>query len=140
MNFSPSFVATILTENIKNLEREGASVDQLSDEKIFEAFDVVNRGLTAKESIVELLKWASQHRDSQIEDAIDILGLRIMSFGELEKMIKKIVEDEKENIIKQPEKAFNRLLGLIMGDVRGKADVKTVTNLLEEAVKSLNTT
>lgn len=135
MRLTPSFIATILTENMKNLEREGFPVDQLSENRICEAFKAVNEGLTAKESIVELLQWASKNKESSIDEAINDLGIGMLNIEQLKQIIKKIVKNEEDVITKQPEKAFNRLLGIIMREVRGKADVKIVSDLLRNELK-----
>ncbi len=132
----PSFIATVLTENIKSLEREGVPIDNLSESQIFEVFNVVNKGLTAKESIVEILKWLSKNSNSSARNAIKILGLGMLSSDELRQKIKKVVEREAELIANQPRIAFNKLLGKIMGEVRGKADAKSVTRILKEEIKT----
>jgi glutamyl-tRNA(Gln) amidotransferase subunit E len=136
MRLTPSFIATILTENMKNLEREGFPVDQLSENRIFEVFKAVNEGLTAKESMVELLQWASKNKESSIDKAINDLGIGMLNIEQLKQIIKKIVKNEEDVMTEQPEKAFNRLLGIIMREVRGKADVKIVSDLLRNELKT----
>lgn len=131
-----SFIATVLTENIKSLEREGVPIDNLSESQIFEVFNVVNKGLTAKESIVEILKWLSKNSNSSAKNAIKTLGLEMLSSDELKQKVKEIVERESEFIANQPKIAFNKLLGKIMGEVRGKADAKSVAGLLREEIKT----
>jgi len=140
MRLAPSFIATILTENMKNLEREGFPVDQLSENRIYEAFKAVNEGLTAKESMVELLQWASKNKEYSIDEAIDDLGIGMLNVEQLKQIIKKLVKNEEDVITKQPEKAFNRLLGTIMREVRGKADVKIVSDLLRNELKMFKST
>jgi len=140
MKLTPSFIATILTENMKNLEREGFPVDQLSENRIYEAFKAVYKGLTAKESIVELLQWASKNKEPSIDKAIDDLGIGMLKIEQLKQIIKKIVKNEEDVMTKQPEKAFNKLLGIIMREVRGKADVKIVSDLLRNELKIVKST
>lgn len=140
MRLTPSFIATILTENMKNLEREGFPVDQLKENKIYEAFKAVDEGLTAKESMVELLQWASRNEGSSIEKAIDDLGIGMLNTDQLKQKIKKIVKDEEGFIAEQPDKAFNKLLGMIMREVRGKADVKIASDLLRNELKMAKST
>ena len=134
-DLQPSFVATVLTENIKNLEREGEPIGNLTENQISEVFDAANKGLTAKESIVEVLRWLSKKRGSSAKQAIDALGLGMMRPVDLEKKVKEVVKNELPFIAKQPEIAFNKLLGKIMGDVRGRADAKIVAKLLREEIR-----
>ncbi|KON26789.1 hypothetical protein AC481_06455, partial [miscellaneous Crenarchaeota group archaeon SMTZ-80] len=137
-DLSLSFVATVLTENIKSLERDGVPVDNLSENQIIEIFNEVNRGSTAKESVVEILEWLSKNRSSTVSQAINSLGLGMIDFDSLKRIILKNVEKQRELGLKDPEIIFKKLMGSIMGEVRGKADAKTVSKLLKEEIDSRN--
>lgn len=136
-DLSPSFVATVLTENIKSLERDGVPVDNLSENQIIEIFNEVNKGSTAKESVVEILEWLSKNR-STVSQAINSLGLGMIDLDNLKRIISKNVEKQSELGLKDPKIVFKKLMGSIMGEVRGKADAKTVSKLLKEEIDSRN--
>jgi glutamyl-tRNA(Gln) amidotransferase subunit E len=136
-DLSPSFVATVLTENIKSLERDGVPVDNLSENQIIEIFNEVNKGSTAKESVVEILEWLSKNR-STVSQAINSLGLGMIDLDNLKRIISKNVEKQSELGLKDPKIVFKKLMGSIMGEVRGKADAKTVSKLLKEEIDSCN--
>ena len=82
-----SFVATILTESVRSLEREGLPVDNLSDGHFIDTFRLVSQGVTAKESVQEVLAWLSKNPQSNPHDAVKQLGLRMLSRDELEQLI-----------------------------------------------------
>ena len=130
-----SFIATIFTENIKNLEREDVPIHNLSESQIVEVFDAVNKGSTAKESIVEILSGLSKNKKSDVKQAIEVLGLEMMNITELKQKVKNVVDNESAFVAKQPEIAFKKLLGKIIGDARGKVDAKIVSKLLSEEIK-----
>jgi glutamyl-tRNA(Gln) amidotransferase subunit E len=129
-SLAASFVATILTESIKNLEREGVQVESLSDRQLVETFQLVSQGVTAKESVQEVLIWLSKNPQSNPGEAIAELGLKMLSRKELEPMIQRKIEDNLSWIKEQGERAEGRLMGLVMGEVRGKADSKLVAEIL----------
>lgn len=125
-----SFVATILTESIKSLEREGVSVENLSDRQLVEIFQLVSQGATAKESVQEVLTWLSKNPQSNPDEAIAKLGLKMLSRKELELLIQRKIQGNLPSIEEKGERAEARLMGLVMGEVRGKADPKLVAEIL----------
>jgi glutamyl-tRNA(Gln) amidotransferase subunit E len=125
-----SFVATILTESIKSLEREGVSVENLSDRQLVEIFQLVSQGATAKESVQGVLTWLSKNPQSNPDEAIAKLGLKMLSRKELELLIQRRIQGNLPSIEEKGERAEARLMGLVMGEVRGKADPKLVAEIL----------
>ncbi|MEM3755253.1 MAG: Glu-tRNA(Gln) amidotransferase subunit GatE [Candidatus Bathyarchaeia archaeon] len=134
---APSFIATVLVETMKSLQREGLNIEALTNEQIKEAFQLIDKGITAKESIVDILTWLIKNPDSTPLDAIEKLNLKMLSKEELVKKIEKCVNENIELIKLEKEKALNKLMKLIMKDVRGKADAKLVSKILKEKIEFL---
>ena len=130
----PSFIASTLTETIKSLERDGFNVEVISEKKLFEVFKAVDDGLTAKESIVEILKELTRTPFESVESVIDRLNLRAMSETELREIVDKVVEENFELIREIGEKAFKKVVGRVMSIVRGKADPKKVVDLVRRKI------
>src|SRR5262245_25819486 len=65
---APSYVATVLTESLKSLSREGVPVGEIGEGNLQHVFELVDQGVTAKESVSDLLKWLASHLDSSPED------------------------------------------------------------------------
>ncbi len=125
-----SFVATILTESVRSLEREGLPVDNLSDGHFIDTFRLVSQGVTAKESVQEVLAWLSKNPQSNPHDAVKQLGLRMLSRDELEQLIQNKVTQNLSWVGEQGERAEGRLLGIVMAEVRGRADPKLVAEIV----------
>lgn len=131
----PTFIASILTETVKNLEREGFNLENVSDEKLFEVFKAIENDLTAKESIPEILKELSNNPFEKVDSVVDKLGLRKIKEEELAEIINVIVRDNVKLIEKMGfEKAFKKVMGVAMKTVRGKADSKKVAELVKKRV------
>src|SRR2546428_350178 len=88
---STSYVATVLTESLKSLQRENVPVENLREEHFVQVFDLVAEGSTAKESVVEVLRWLAAHPASTAADALDDLGLRMLSEQDLAVIVNKVV-------------------------------------------------
>lgn len=135
----PTFIATVLTETCKSLEREGIPVHSISDDKIQSIFRLVDEGAVAKEAITDLLKWQAANLNSHPVDGVKKLGLRMLTERELEEIIDRHIEKNKKLVDEKGEGAFSSLMGSVMSEVRGSVEPKLVTdalrNRLARAVK-----
>ena len=60
-NVQPSFIATMLTETCKSLERDGVPVHLVDNKKMKSIFELVGTGIIAKEAMPDLLKWQTKN-------------------------------------------------------------------------------
>lgn len=127
---APSFVATILTESLRSLQREQVPVENVREDQLKRAFDLVSMGVTAKESVLDVLKWLALHPDGTAEEAVNMLKLRMLTRSDLENIISEIVESNRSLVEENGAKALGRMMKLVMGEVRGRADPGQVTELL----------
>ena len=131
-NVSPTVVAATLTETFKALKREGVKIEALTEEQIIDVFRLVGLEKTSKESIPEIVKWLTTHKNATPLDAIKELGLEMLSEEEVRSLIDKYVNMNIELIAKRGEKAFGPLMGMIMKDLRGRVKPKLVNKILRE--------
>jgi glutamyl-tRNA(Gln) amidotransferase subunit E len=127
-----SFVATVLTETCKSLEREGIPVHSIPDEKVKAIFGFVDEGIVAKEAIADLLGWQTKNPRADPRDGVKDLGLRMLTEQELEQVIERHVEKNRKLIEERGSAAFSSLMGSVMSEVRGSTDPKMVTHKLKE--------
>jgi glutamyl-tRNA(Gln) amidotransferase subunit E len=132
----PSFIATMLTEIFKSLERDGVPLENVSSEQIERVFDLVDVGETAKESIEEIITWIAKNPGKTPNEAMEKLGLKMLSESEVASIVNKVVSENTSLVKDQGERATGKLMGLVMTQVRGKADAKRVASLLKEKLKS----
>ncbi len=126
-----SFIATLLTETCKSLEREGVPIHSIPDSRIQAMFALVDEGAVAKEAVADLLKWQAANLDSDLRDGLGKLGLRMLSEHELEQIIDRHIEKNKRLVDERGEAALSSLMGSVMSEVRGSTDAKVVTELLK---------
>jgi len=128
---SPTIIAVALTETMKSLKREGKHVGLLSDEQIRGMFRLIDLGKTAKESIPEILGWLADNEDSTAKDALESLGLSMMSRKDLEKLVDEVIEKNSEFIELRGTGAFGPLMGIVMKKTRGRVKAKLVNEILK---------
>jgi len=131
---APSFVATVLTENLKSLGREGVPVSELTPKHLESVFSAVRAGTVAKEAAPSILAWLSKNSSRTAEDAIQELGMQMLSEHELLRIIDKIIELNADLIKEKGEGAYGKIMGLVMSEVRGSADPGEVTRLIRTRI------
>jgi glutamyl-tRNA(Gln) amidotransferase subunit E len=128
-------VAVFLTETLKALKRDGIVVQKVTDDQITEVFRVVGAGELVKEAVTDVFVWLSENEGKSLQDAVNTLGLKMFSKAELAKLVDRLIAENKQSAGQRGEKAFRLLMGIVMKEVRGKADSGLVRELLKERLK-----
>jgi glutamyl-tRNA(Gln) amidotransferase subunit E len=134
-NVSPTTVAAFLTETLKALKRDGVLVEKISEPMMREIFRSMGYGTITKEAFPEIVAWLSKHEDKSIQEAINSLGLGMLSKVELEKIVDTIIGANKSLIKEQGANAFGPIMGLVMKEVRGKANAKSVGEVIKKKLE-----
>jgi len=132
---SPTTVAAFLTETLRALKRDGVEVDKVSENQIHQIFKSISAGKLTKEAVSDVVVWLSQHEDKSVEEAINNLGLKIVSESELRTFIEKVIADNEKLIKERGESSFGILMGIVMKSMRGKIDVVLVSKVLKEKLR-----
>jgi glutamyl-tRNA(Gln) amidotransferase subunit E len=128
-------VAVFLTETLKALKRDGVVVEKVTDGQIMEVFKGVGLGEIVKEAVADVFVWLSENEGKSLQDAVDALGLKMFSKAELAKLVDRVIAENKQSIDQMGKKAFGMLMGIVMKEVRGKADPSVVSELLRERLR-----
>jgi len=120
--------AVFLTETMKALRRDGVNVENVSEDQIREMFRWIGSGKLAKEAVAEVFTWLSKHEGKSVLDAVAGLELKMFSEAELAVIVDRVVAANKQA-------SFGMLMGLVMKEVRGKAEPEHVGKLLKERLK-----
>ncbi|MHA1754957.1 MAG: Glu-tRNA(Gln) amidotransferase subunit GatE [Candidatus Odinarchaeia archaeon] len=137
LKVDPVLVSTTLIETLKAIKRENLDISKLSDNKIYDMFNAIKKGLVAKEAIEDILIAYINHPEDSLENILNKIGLKKVTSEELEKIIDSVIEKNNELIEKRKERSFSALMGEVMRVVRGKIDGKIVSEMLKEKMKKL---
>lgn len=132
----PSFVATMLTETCKSLERDGIPVHLIENQKMQSIFELIGCGVLTKEAMPELIKWQAKNLQASPTVGIKELGLSLLSKPEVEDIINRHFEKNKNLVAEKGIDAFPSLMGSVMSELRGKADPKVVSQILKNRLES----
>jgi len=133
----PVQLAVTLTEDFKGLQRDGVEIENISDALIRDTFGLLKEGGTAKESLPQIFTWLAGNPDSTPADALEALGLGMLSRDELRRIVEAKVSENREMVERMGERALGPLMGMMMGEVRGRAEAREVQALLREALGAL---
>lgn len=131
-NVSATTVAVFLTESLKALKRDGVAVENVTDAQIREIFLNVGSGELAKEAVSDVFGWLSKNEGKAVCNAVDALGLKMLSKNELTVLVDRVVAENKPTLEKLGKNAFGMLMGLVMKEARGKAKPDDVSELVKQ--------
>ncbi|MDP6704520.1 MAG: Glu-tRNA(Gln) amidotransferase subunit GatE [archaeon] len=131
----PVVIASTFTNAVKSLDEEFI----LQEGHYTELFNALSAGKFSKEAVPKILEAWSRTPDKSLDSLIKKTGVKAISQKDLEKLIRKIVEKKEKFIREQKERALQPLMGLVMKEVRGKADGKIIMKILKEEIERLNT-
>ena len=130
-----SVIATVLTELIKSMDRRDVPVENLDEDRLEELFKLVDEGVTAKESLEPILEALAKDPELKPTEAIEKLGLKMLSDEELTRKLRTLVEGNLELIEKLGDKAVGKIMGLAMREFRGRVDPGKAMNLIRRLVQ-----
>jgi glutamyl-tRNA(Gln) amidotransferase subunit E len=130
----PTFVASLLTETIKALERMGSDITLLNDKVILDTFDYVERGIITKDVISDI--WELITRDGvTLDNAIKKVAVSEKpSEEEVRQYIWKVLKEHEELSSAPEDIRKKKLIGFVMSKYRGIIDPKLVIKLVEEVL------
>ena len=132
---SSTIIAVALTESLKALRREGINVEAVTDSQLRELFHLIDLGETTKEAIPEIITWLSKHERATAKEAIESLGLGMISRKELERIINDLMERNRSLVEKLGKGAFGSLMGMVMKDLRGRVKAEIVSGILKKRLE-----
>ena len=129
---TPTTIAVFLTETMKALKRDGIPVEKVSETKIREVFKALGAEEITKEALPDIVAWLSKNEEKTVMEAVESLGLKTLTKEELGKIIDGIIAKNKNLIEKIGAKAFGTVMGMVMKEVRGRANAETVSELIRQ--------
>lgn len=133
----PNFIAATLTESLLSLQREGFDAGVITSDLIKNTFMQLDKGAIAKESAVLIFEKIMKKEATSLDDAIQKLGLKSMSDEELEEILEKIVQENKQIIVDRGSSSISVLMGKAMDVLRGKVDGQKVNAVLKRKIESV---
>ena len=132
-----TFVVRTLEGTIAELKRDNVPVDRLTRENTLDVFRLVNSKTISKEGVPEILRCLAECPTKAANDAAAELGFVMLSERELQAIVDDVVQSRLEFVKAKGVGAVGPLMGVVMKQVRGKADGKLVNEVLRAKIVSV---
>ena len=130
----PTFAASVLESTVTELRRDDVAVENIADAHFLAVFDLVADDELAKEGVNDVLTVLAEQPDLSAEEAVEEAGLGGVDDEEVREIIAGVVERNADQVAEEGMGAFSGLMGECMGELRGKADGDTVSDILREEI------
>ena len=119
------------------LENDNLDISIVTEEILIEVFKNLSEAKYSKEAIPDLLKYMIQHPKESIDKAISSCNLGKTDDKTIEELAQKLVK-ERNNFVKQKGiAAVGPLMGIMMKELRGKADGKQINDILRKEIEKI---
>ncbi|MCR4335602.1 MAG: Glu-tRNA(Gln) amidotransferase subunit GatE [archaeon] len=125
-------LAVFLLEGLVEARRNGARMENLNEEILEEFFKLIHEGKITKEVQLELLVEKSKNPAEPLENLLNTIGATGAEKGEVEKVVKKVIEANKELVKAKGMGALGALMGDVMKELKGKASGKEISDALKK--------
>ncbi|PSQ16596.1 Glu-tRNA(Gln) amidotransferase GatDE subunit E [Halobacteriales archaeon QS_8_69_26] len=131
----PVLAAGTLTGTLTQLRRDDVPVERLTDDHLAGALQAVSDGDLPQEGLEDLLTALAEDPGLSVEDAIEQEDLGGVDEAAVREAVEAVVERNADQVAEEGMGAFSALMGQAMGELRGKADGETVSDVLREAIQ-----
>ena len=134
---SPTLLAATLENTVVSLQRDGVQVERLEERHLRSVFQAVSRNAMTPEGIPAALREFAQNPNRDLQEVLAVTHLGAISHDDVELLVRKIFNARVEYIHEHGEESISGLMGIVMKEVRGRADGKTVKELLLAEVRRI---
>jgi len=130
-----TLAAQTVESTVTEIRRDGAPVDNLTDDHFRAVFALLAEDELAKEGVPDLLAALAENPELSAEEAAEQEDLGSAGEDEVREAVVTVVERNAEQVEAEGMGAFSGLMGECMGELRGKADGDVVSDVLREEIQ-----
>ena len=120
------------------LEKEGIDdIEDINQEMLVEVFSALSKGNYSKEAIPDILKYLAENPEYSVEKAVESCGLGATDLKKIEEIARRVVSEKIDFVKQRGLGALGPLMGVIMKELRGKADGKTINEILKKEIEKV---
>jgi len=134
---TPTLVAATLENTVVSLHRDQIPTENLQEIHFIDMFKLIEQNQLSSQAIPDVLTHLANNPSLSVDEALTATGLSMASKDEVAETIRKIVQDREEFIREQGERSFGGLMGIVMKELGGKVDGKTVKQILTDEINKL---
>ena len=134
---TPTYIASIFVNILRNLEREGVPIENLSEKHIEDVVRALAEHKVVKDIVPQILEFLAKNPAKNVEEAIKTLGVGTVSLKEVEKLVEEAVEALREEIMKRGMASLSKIMGRVMPMLRGKIEGRIVAEIAKKKISEM---
>lgn len=119
------------------LQKEGIDTPNIEETTLTKVFSALQEGSFAKEAAPQILQYLCVHPTTSLEEAILCCGFKPAGEKEIIQVIQKILAERKDFIEQKGPNAAGPLMGVVMKQLRGKADGQLISKILLQEIEKI---
>jgi glutamyl-tRNA(Gln) amidotransferase subunit E len=119
------------------LSKENIDISIITEEMLSNVFSGLLKEKYAKEAIPLLLRYLALNPKATIDTAIQNCELSTTDTKEIEKLAEKIIQERLDFVKQKGLGAVGPLMGIIMKELRGRADGKMISSILKNEIEKV---
>lgn len=131
-----TLVARTLVGERAALAAKGVDPETLTIDRLEAVFRAMKSGAFAKEALPNVLEAVARDAKKPVEEIVRGLGITTVGEAEVVAVSRKVVHDRAAFIAEKGEGALGPLMGLVMKELRGKADGQLVARVLTGEIQA----
>ncbi len=136
-NVQPSIAVRALETIPIELAREDVPVANLTEQHYKDSFALVSDGKVAKEGLVALLKALAENPTKSASEAALAAGLCSVNEEGVQSVVRQVVASKADLVRSKGERSEGPLMGLVMKELRGRADGAVVSAILKREIQNI---
>jgi len=128
-------ILRVLLNTLSELEKENISMQNITMEMLTDVFSALSKDKYSKEAIPEILRYLTKNINDSVEDAVKACELGITDTMEIEEIARKVVSERIDFVKKRGLGSLGPLMGVVMKQLRGKADGKLISKILKQEIE-----
>ncbi|MEM3833145.1 MAG: Glu-tRNA(Gln) amidotransferase subunit GatE [Thermoprotei archaeon] len=130
-----TIAASMLTQTLKSLKREGVPIENLTERVLREVFKKLSKGELVKEALPDILAWLARNPSSSIEDSLKVLNLTPLTEVDVGRLIDSLIEKYRGTV--KIEFLSNVVMKELMKQIRGRFDGGIAKKIIDEKIRRM---
>jgi glutamyl-tRNA(Gln) amidotransferase subunit E len=119
------------------LQKEGIPTQNIDETTLNTVFSALREGRFAKEAVPQILSYLCVHPMVPVEEAILGCGIKRIREEEIIQLIHTVLSERKDFVKQKGTNAVGPLMGVVMKQLRGKADGQLINKLLLQEIEKV---
>lgn len=122
---------------IAELQKEGIDIQTIDETTLITVLSALQEGKFAKEAAPQIIQYLCVHPTASLEEAILSCGFTPASQEEIIQVIHTIITERKDFVKQRGTNAVGPLMGVVMKQLRGKADGQLISKILQQEIEKV---